>query len=347
MNRKQAIIYVHGADCTVKGQGIDQLVEDLVNASDFSNISLDRITDGVTGEKEYILSLQENGSSQVQYYLYEAYWGDLKEIFQEERPLVKLFQSTGLLFYWLFSGIWKSLRTAPKLAFPLISSFLLIFFWYLSLFLIAFGDLAHYLSDYPRIADFFEKVAQVNTWGLWGLLTLLLSAFPTGKIVNTAYFTRQYLRNYGLRKNIGNRVSGTLNRAFSSGQFNSYLILAHSFGSVITADFLAQKEFELGEKSSLRVITLGASLSFISNRSQRLKEAISRAQVNRSVTQWQDFYSPKDWLCSRTIKNVAAKNFESFELSYPVPFSKQVSGESHTMYFKDESVLKAILGNER
>ncbi|QGY42695.1 hypothetical protein GM418_03210 [Maribellus comscasis] len=343
MNSKEAILYIHGSHCTVKNEAIDQLEKDLVNANSFADVSIVTETDISTSETVKKVQLTYHDTKKVkEFYVFEVFWGDLKKSFSEERPLHRFFKSTMLISYWLFSGIWRAIFFTPKMALPLLGSMLLVLGWYLSLLLIFADGLKNYLQDYQQLVCFINSITSWKSWIVWSVFTLLLTVFPTDRIISMAYFSRSYLQDSTLRSKIRERIITVMGKVGKDDRFDSIQILAHSFGSILATEFLSYNNL-FPENKKIRVVTLGASLGFIINRARWIGEVLFQAQKNPNVQHWHDYFSYKDWLCSLTPKDPLSDSFESIELNRKVPIGEQLSGHSHQMYFSDEIVLKEIL----
>ncbi|MAX81347.1 MAG: hypothetical protein CL843_14395 [Crocinitomicaceae bacterium] len=356
--RKEAILYVHGSDCIVKNDALNRLMDSFTNANTFADIEISDTIDKNTGEQVKKVRVNYYGSDvQKEFYVYEVFWGDLKVTFDEQRPLQRFIKSSGLILYWLFSKIWGGVFTTPKLAFPMIISMALMITWNISLSLMLVGELKTFIAEkYPDfLAD--EKVHRIiefiTTWGIiesiidfswifWGVSTLILALFPVGKIVAMAHFVRNYLQDKSLRSNLRERIITAFKNLDNDIEFDRVLVLAHSFGSVITTEFLSHHQIPI-QQSNLRVITLGAAFRFVSYRENWVKQMLFKAQSYPGIQSWKDYFSHKDWLCTRSPKTSETNTFESIELDHPVPLKEQVNGTSHQMYFEEEEVLKDIL----
>lgn len=343
MNTKEAILYIHGSHCTVKNMAIDQFEKDLINGNTFADIIVTSDIDKESGEAIKKVMVTYHESQKVkEFYIFEIFWGDLRRTFSEERPIQRFFKSTGLIGYWLFSGIWRAIFSTPRMAIPLLFSMILVVGWYFSLLLIVADGFIEYFKEYDQLDSVINVLTQWKSWAWWGIFTLLLTVFPTGKIINMAHFSRNYLQDKTLRAQIRERIINVVEKIKNDDRFDSIQFMAHSFGSVILTEFLSHENIPLGNKK-IRVVTLGASLGFILNRARWVKEMLFKAQSNAKIQRWQDYFSYKDWLCSVTPQDTSTTTFKSIEIKQPVPFGEQVSGHSHQMYFSEVDVLKEIL----
>jgi hypothetical protein len=292
--------------------------------------------------------------------VFEAYWGDMIPKQTDVHPVKKLLQGFDLLFYWLFNyHTWRALIVSPYVSLGLMAGALILILWYMGLaFLVADSigkdpgiiEKVKYIPYFaPLVKEFIEAAAQVGNWQLWAVTAFILSFVPVDELVQMAYFFKDYFENkpdeteVGLRERIRKKVTKTIQTVLNSS-YDEVFVVAHSFGTLIAVDILAdwpqKKDFK-----KLTLVTLGSPISVLHYRSRWLKTQLQKILHNSDLVTWFDFYADTDWLCT---KIAGHKERYGSTMSRPVdfeaPLRQKISGQTHMLYYRDMTILKLLAG---
>jgi len=169
-----------------------------------------------------------------------------------------------------------------------------------------------------------------------------MAKLPVTRVIDMSYATQHYLQNgQAMQHKVIRRINSALVSSIQSSQsYERITIVAHSFGTVVSTEVLANYTDQ--NAPNIRTITLGGPLLFVNPRSQRVRTAMDRVLNNQKVTEWIDFYSDADWLCTRSpVKD--NNKFKSCPITSSVSIGDRLNGESHNLYFDNSDVIKAIL----
>ena len=245
----------------------------------------------------------------------EVYWGDLKTILSPESGIIQVIRGLNLLLFWILSPrLWRQIFSSKYIFFWMIATLFVSIAWYygiLATTLIAIGSDPNILGfELPNgmVTFFRERGDYLNGINAMVISSILIYVFPVKEIIDMAYATKCYLRNYrGTYNKIYSRVNKflrgvtekSLSDQDSTPKYNRITVLSHSFGVVISTELLAK----YSGKIELRNITLGGALLLITGRSNRVKAAQNRLIKNDQIKSWIDFYSDSDWLCTTSSIN--------------------------------------------
>ena len=192
----------------------------------------------------------------------------------------------------------------------------------------------------------FESLRSIGTiLGSWWVLigmAVVMAKFPVTQIIDISYATQQYLQNrQAMYHKVKSRISNALSNSIQFSQnYDRVTVVAHSFGAVVSTEVLAAYTGQ--DVPNLRFITMGGPLLFINSRSERVKRAMDLILDNQKVTEWIDFYSDDDWLCTRSPVAEGDNKFKSHRITSSVSLPDKFKGESHNLYFDDSDVIAAI-----
>jgi hypothetical protein len=147
----------------------------------------------------------------------------------------------------------------------------------------------------------------------------------------------------GLRDKIRNRVKETINRIIEDESYDQVTVLSHSFGTVVSVDILA--DFHLNQNQTLRFVTIGSPLYFLSHRSTWIETEIKKCLANETIASWLDFYSGEDWLCSKIPghgENDKA-NQKSIPIHHEASLFGKLNGNTHLAYFSSQPVIENLV----
>ncbi|MFN5967747.1 MAG: hypothetical protein ACK46E_22035, partial [Pseudanabaena sp.] len=288
--------------------------------------------------------------------IYEIYWRDLVDDLNDKSIRYRVFRGIYLLFYWLFASL-KIGRISRIFFFQVLGILLLITAWEYStvtLALTAIGNDPNTLG-FRLPSELATTLGKLGTtlggWQTWLITSAILSVLPvpTNVIVNLLDFMVRYAEDdtergsVSLRDRLRYRLSSVLDDALNETKYDKITVLAHSLGTVLAVDFLADYKHPSAKKISF--ITLGSPLKTLASVSSWISEEIRKCVNNKSVEEWSDFYSNQDWLCTEAPVSYDEENnkFQAEAISLRVSLAKQMSGEVHLAYFSDRLVLEKII----
>jgi hypothetical protein len=351
MDSKEAIILVPGIRPAQQDEQLDVLIGGLRKSAESVRVSETSVAsiDGMKG-KRVTCTVRATGETKTIDF-YECYLSDLVPRLSERRALPKLWEGTQILFFWAFSGLWKSLRAEPYLVLSAIVSsgvFLLWYFSVLALGLTALGEMkleenSGLLLQAVKLASFLG--AALGNWGLWLGLTTLLGLVRADRLADIGYFTRSYLGSDLFRGTIRSRVRDPLDRLTTSEQYSRVTVLAHSFGALVATDALAQFKYRAGP--ALGVITLGAPTVVLRNMAEWVPRELLTCARNSQIQFWLDFSSKSDWMGSQMdFGEKPTFPFVSARLRGMGGFLDQFTGGAHRAYFSRQEVVECLIADD-
>lgn len=341
----ETVIFIPGLFHEEKGYYFDILSEGLENQERLNLKSIGDVSiPGHTGKKFGIYS-GKNLLKEI--HIYEAFWLDIiaEEKLSNKDLRAKLLEGSSLLIYWLFSSIWIAFFEVPSLIIGLTTSLFALVFWYYGIILTVIKDVAEkdniFGQPIPRdLPQYTDAIVQVlDNWTIFIFIGIVLSfvgGISLDKMIDQAYFIKRYLgniRGIALRNKIRSRLKKITDDILDN--YDKVTILAHSFGSVVGTDFLA----DYRSQKTLNYIILGGNLKLLSYRSTWIKEEISQCLNNQVVSKWYDYYSKQDWLGAETpIPSISnSEKFESHEFPIQCFFMDRLFGITHIAYLSDPS----------
>lgn len=290
-------------------------------------------------------------------HLYEAYWIDLLRPLSRENLKDKMLRGTALLFYWTFSGIWRTFKECPSMVLTLITSLVMVVFWYYgtaAMALTAMGqDPTFFGSTLPaawsnRLSHFGQ---QMGGWSVWLTFSAFLTFIRVDTLIDIADSMRHYLEDSideltgePLQIKLRNRLLETLESVIDTHQYETITLVAHGYGTVLATELLANASDRLGQP--IRYISLGGPLKFLALRSPWIYDIIDRCLRNPFVSSWIDYYADRDWLC--TAVPIRADNtshkFESYKTLRKISLWDAVNGKSHLAYFYNQEIIEVLIG---
>lgn len=343
---KCALILIPGLDPVQQDHYRDLLVRNLVTAETSVSV-LEQGDAGVPGERAVCLQVGDGGQGAATVHVYEAWWGDLVGRPEQQTPARAILEGFQLLAYWLHPRLRPALAQSRFLSLSLVLSSLLLLLWYLGILtagLAAIGADGSLGALSVHARSFAETIGGHAIWvALAGVLALL----PVNALVAIAGFTRRYLTNMatadgtGLRDAIRARVHRVLKQTEAQG-YDRIVILAHSFGTVIATDLIA--DMPPDGNGRLQLITLGSPARVLAYRSRWLCQSLERAVASPVATAWHDYYSEQDWMCSAMLEaDQQEPERQRHRLEREAPLVDRLAGVTHKAYFRDRRVLRGIL----
>ena len=356
---QEAIIFVPAFDSKEKDYYIDRhLANGLTNRLEDKHIYLEsekvKIS-GQTGRRFAFASSNASDSNGKKIDIYEIYWRDLVDDLSDKSIRYRVFRGVYLLFYWIFASS-KIGRISRAFFIQVLVILFLMVAWEYSTVTIALTA----IGSNPNALGFQLPTELTTTlgelgktfggWPIWLIASGVLSILPvsTDVLVNLLDFLVRYAeddteRGVSIRDRLRLRLASVLDDVLVEDRYDKITILAHSLGSVIAVDLLA--DYKCPNAKKIGFITLGSPLKSLASISNWISKEVPKCLHSKSVESWHDFYSHQDWLCTKVPLSSDVENgkFQATAISLNVPFIKQLNGESHIAYFSDKSVLEKII----
>ncbi|MAM12673.1 hypothetical protein [uncultured Tistrella sp.] len=301
--------------------------------------------------------------------VFEASWSDLIPTPAEERPIGRLFQGLSLLIYWLgYPRMWLAIfRYSFYIAVGYLASAAMLVLWLISLIAIVAqatgadttttavtadgSDAMVWLGQHVQTAAAWLVAKLPPTWA--ATLTILIPLLPVMTVADLAAFTRAYLRDAaadgitGLRARLRMRVQTSLANALAAGSYDRVIVVGHSFGSLIVADLIAGW-YRAADLEKISVVTIGSPGAVLAFRSDWLDQEIAAAVERRPGHGWTDIHADRDLLSAGLVPvdspAVEAGDIARFVVDLPGGLMDRIDGTIHFTYFRDERVLRTMLG---
>ena len=306
-------------------------------------------------------SQHQSDSSPDRIDIFEAFWADMIPSVGESGPWKKLINGLDLLIYWMCNrNIWGALRISPAISLGLIAGGLLMVLWYVSIVLIVVEAIAQTglpkdLQNIQLAKDIFSAIKSIadHVYGLeiWAVTAAFLAFIKADEVVGLSRFIQEYFENriisadedtrqVGLKDRLRERIIATLERVMA-GPYDDVIIVAHSFGTVIAVDALREWPHD-ADFNRLKLVTLGSPLAVMSHRSPWLKGELDALLAEGRLKSWDDYHSGTDWLCSPVPGHANTFSGHSHALDFEAPFRERITGRTHLLYYRDQTVLTAL-----
>ena len=286
---------------------------------------------------------KEMGTTHDEIEIFHLRWQDLINNDSEE---LNFLNKTKVFTYWLKKDfVVKSLKSKNRAIIRIIlTSGAVMLTWYLFILLGFLG------INLELIQEFFEKfiprewLVRVYTL-LFTLLTFIVGR--SSHLVRLNCNTKRYLTDEKLRLSLRKRFLDEISDQLDSNE--EFIILAHSFGTIISIDCISNLEFFRGR--SFRFITLGSPVNFLSMRSDIIRENLEKfkeiLEDDETKMKWIFYYSESDWLSPdipAEIKERGAKEkFISYDLGGEEDFLERLTGKPHMKYFYNKKVIESVI----
>jgi hypothetical protein len=357
--RRRAIVLIPGVRREERGFRRDTLINNLETVEAFPVRRAEVVElDGETGARMTALPLRSGAQPPAtDLDVFEAYWADMMPEQAELSPWQKLGHGLDLLAYWLFSWrAWRAFAVSRYITFGLMAGGVLLVLWYVALALLVADTvtkdaaLSANVRGSPVLGDllamFLAAADMVGHWYWWAAIAFVLSVVRVDALVQLAHFAKDYLENrpdeteVGLRGRMRNRVRATLENVLQAG-YDEVVVVAHSFGSVIAVDVLADWPHR-DDFARLRLITLGSPIAVLGYRSKWLDAERRQLLARPELQIWVDFHAPTDWLCTAVPGHAARYGELSRELDFEAPLRQMLTGQTHLLYYRDPIVLETL-----
>ena len=175
-------------------------------------------------------------------------------------------------------------------------------------------------------------------------LVLLL---PLARIVELASFGRSYLERRSAvdgtecRTALRRRVESVLDKVIAKGGYDRVSLVAHSFGSVIAIDVMA--DYVPASGTHVRFVTLGSPVFLLSARSTWMAQEVKRCRKSNAYAQWDDYWSKNDWICHEVPGEKSTGSHHSYPLEFGGSIAARLIGRTHNSYFDSQRVMTSLV----
>ena len=344
---REAVLLVPGIRPARQGEHLDTFVSGLLGSVEIARCSTPSAgaIEGLKGKCVTCRFLASGEEKQVD--IYECFVADLVPDLANSAPLLKLRDGTRLIFFWIFSGIWRAFRRNKYFALTLLASSVMLFLWYsavLTVGLTAIGNLPidpenHLLSQAAAAIGSLGK--SLGHWSVWIGIGALLSFLRVGRIANISHFLRLYLESEEVRNAIRMRMREPLYQIIEKGEYSRVTVLAHSLGVLVATDVMA--DFVLTGSAKVRVISLGSPVSVLLKIGFWVQQELNKCQRNAAIASWVDFSSDSDWMGDRMPFSQPVFDFKHETLGDMGGWIKRFTGGTHRAYFNRQEVTECVI----
>lgn len=312
---RRAIIVVPGFERTVQGDARDRLAAAILSYTDgWQVLPVSQPERAGTG---FVACSREDGS-EIEIDLYEAYWGDLVPLREEESPWVRFRRASGLILYWMFGGGSLSMLLRGQLPARTVVALgiagLLLLIWYLSLLLLLLAAIPDGTTGLPDAVQSqldqlgwdgltaasitFKSWSEQVRWvtGAVALIGAVGVMAPVERLARVSDFLMRYLRDDpvaegrpGLQAMARHRVLAVLDEVSGkqgAERYDQIHVVGHSLGGAIAVDALA----EYGTNSErITLFTWGSALGLLAQKEPRIEAEIAKFYTRPSrLVNWVD-----------------------------------------------------------
>ncbi|MEB3884043.1 hypothetical protein [Lyngbya sp. CCY1209] len=354
---RDAIVFVPGFDAKEKDYYIDRyLALGLANRLEDRRAYMEPEPVKIAGLSGRRFTFESQGGAKKTVDIYEIYWRDLVEDLNEGTIRYRVFRGIYLLLYWL-SASFKIGRMSGIFLLQVTAILGLIAAWEYGTVIMAMTAIGTDPNalGFQLPSQWAEALGRwgqaLGGWQLWLVTSALLSFLPIS--INVLIHLLDFIVRYAeddtvggvatLRDRLRHRLTGALADVFDSGDYGRVTVMAHSLGSVLAVDCLADYRFRPGE--AVRFVTLGTPLKMMAAISTWIRAEVEKCLHRDAIAEWVDFYSDRDWLCTRVPlhRGVRSDRFRAEAISLRVSLAQQLTAESHRAYFFDRAVLETLL----
>jgi hypothetical protein len=287
------------------------------------------------------------GPTQTKYQFFALYWQDLATQLTNEKIYTQIVRGAVLLI----ARAWRALTRPKYLAWGL----------YLTLGLMAmaiwlYGISASGLStlgnvqglDKTLVDEARRLATAMLAWPVLVYVTMLLGVLSInlGTIVDITdlinrYFTETIEPNQlTLREQYGKMICQSVSSLVEQGPFDKVTIVGCSFGCAIIVDAIAGVHNEWLPTCTL--VTLGGFLEFLTAQYPSIEQRIQACLKEPRISRWFDFYASDDLLTTNSPLATDSKAYCGVLTNSGAGLLDRITGRSHSYYFKNQEVLKAI-----
>jgi hypothetical protein len=346
--KKEALIVIPGIDAKDVGFALNRTVDSITNQQSIADVNKIPTPDRPNMQQ---LELTHSDTDEKKIIdIYEVYWGDIiqKNIIDEMPIWKKAVFGLELIFFWFFSPIWRSSYKNKWMFTGIAFSGLIITFWYISIlgvFLAAIegAEMTQKIIDVFGIAIDPNNLIGKTTTRVFLIAGIIIGLIPAllAMILKVSGFSMKFIKSQIVRDEIKNRVQAQMNSVMKDESYTSIKIFAHSLGVVPALDFLSS--FSSIHEKEVRLITIGSPVSFLANKTQLFRNFAKGVQENDRVSEWADYFSKQDWLCSyETLGNPGDRIF-SCALHVDSSWIQRMGTAPHLAYFSHSTVVAKLI----
>jgi hypothetical protein len=344
---REAVLLVPGIRPSQQGEHLDTFVSGLQGSVEIARCSnpSPAAIEGLKGKCMTCRFLAGGEEKQVD--IYECFLSDLVPDLANAAPLLKLRDGTRLIFFWLFSGIWRAFRRNKYFALTALASSLMLLVWYLAVLAVGLTAIGNLPIDPENrlLAQAAAAVGRIGAslgqWSVWIGIGTLLSFLRVGRIANISHFLRLYLESEDVRNAIRLRVRDPLYQIIEKGEYSCVTVLAHSFGVLVTTDVMA--DFVQTGAAKVHVISLGGPVAVLLKVGSWVQRELDKCQKNSAITSWVDFSSDSDWMGDRMPFSQPVFDFRHETLDDMGGWIKRFTGGTHHVYFNRQEVTECVI----
>ncbi|MBD0389627.1 MAG: hypothetical protein ICV54_24770 [Nostoc sp. C3-bin3] len=356
-DEKIAIIFIPGFDAITQNYYIEHYLGiGLTSRLEGKKIIFDSEEIKIAGQSGKRFTYQIDKEYKKIIDIYEVYWADLADNLTKKPQKQQMILGLDLFVFWLPKFF--NVASKSKIFLLQINIFLLLILaWYygiIVMLLTAIGSDPNVLGT--KIPEEWAKSLgeigkNIGRWSVWIIISILLNLLPESihLVIDLTHFLKRYIQDEtekglgGIRDKIRHRLSTVISDVLNENSYQKIKVLAHSVGSLIATDTLA--DYQPDEIKKIDYITLGSPLEALAYNSVWIKEEVNKCLKNDFIETWSDFYSNQDWLCSKVpiSDNENRSKVEFMPLSLRVSWLNQLLGKSHHAYFFDSRVLNKII----
>lgn len=304
------------------------------------------VVPGLEGQRLRVKHLASGETKEVD--VFECYYSDLMPDLSGANAMVRLWEGTKLLSFWLFSRVWWATRGNFHLVVTAVVSSVILVAWYSSVFVLgckAIGEIRAAESGalVQGLVDLAKAIGEfVGPWVIW-LGVGSFTALVRGEfLANISNLLRRYLQSAEVQASYRERLRGPLLRIVGSGQYSRVTVLAHSFGTIVALDVMGG--WHVSGAPKLHVITIGSPLRVLRRVGKWLDPELKRCAANKGIACWHDFSSDTDWMGSEfPMPEPRVFPFSCSHIENLGGFWARFSGATHREYFYRHEVLDFVL----
>jgi hypothetical protein len=354
------VVVVPGLDVSRHGEALERLLDGLDHHLCAAGRPHRIATRQGEGVGQATLDFQPGGGATQRLEIRELAWTDLRPSMKDVSAYVRLWRGARLSAYWIGPLLLRSVPgTSAALRRWLLVGVFATIFWYLLVVAATWHLMQPQVHDFfwppskPPVPDpqagWLSRISDAMTSPklLWAGVLALLGFKPLVDGVDISWSTYAFMVDRdSLRRKLRIRLRGMLSHVAMDSGYRRIVVVAHSFGTAVTADALGVSEHDGIPIPPLELITLGSPLEFLARRDAGMQALVERCLQTQAVQSWSDFYAPEDAFCSRVpLMDGAGGKFHARRVALGYSMLKSATGRAHNAYFERPEVLRAIMGD--
>jgi hypothetical protein len=343
------VLVVPGLDVRGPGEALERLIEGIRHYRESCTKQwlgchiATRLGEGVT---QATLRVVLGDGTEHWYDIRKLAWADLRPSMKDVSVYSRLLRGAFLVSYWAPLVFRRMPSTSNGLRGWFVVGMSLLVLWYSAALVAAWQALWPQIQDWiARLDPALAVKAKPSGWRVDLLLVAVLGLLGVKVLadgVDVSWSTYTFMADRGsLRRKLRLRLRGMLSCfADDAERYRRIVLVAHSLGTAVAADALAEREEDGFRVPPLDLITLGSPLQFLALCGPELQTLVKRL---KTVLSWSDFYDPKDAFCSCVPLTDLEEKFHARQISLGYRWFESLMGRAHSAYFDDPEVLMTIL----